>query len=125
MNAVNQMKMKSKKIEDIESLIAEQKRLRKTLKSSEIEINERFGYLRRKYPIILLYQVLPFEDKKKEIIANMLVIVSSLFMGKMADSGKELLQNVFQKIFTWIKKKTGRWLRILRVKTKSVFSTGR
>ena len=107
MNAVNQMKMKSKKIEDIESLIAEQKRLRKTLKSSEIEINERFGYLRRKYPIILLYQVLPFEDKKKEMIANTLVVVSSLFMGKMADSGKELLENVFQKIFTWIKQKTG------------------
>jgi DNA gyrase/topoisomerase IV subunit A len=107
MNAVNQMKMKSKKIEDIESLLAEQKRLRKTLKSSEIEINERFGYLRRKYPIILLHQILPFEDKKKEMIANTLVIVSSLFMGKMADSGKELLENVFQKIFTWIKKKTG------------------
>lgn len=107
MNAVNQMKMKSKKIEDIGSLLAEQKRLRKTLKSSEIEINERFGYLRRKYPIILLHQVLPFEDKKKEMIANTLVVVSSLFMGKMADSGKELLENVFQKIFTWIKKKTG------------------
>jgi len=99
--------MKSKKIEDIESLLAEQKRLRKTLKSSEIEINERFGYLRRKYPIILLHQVLPFEDKKKEMIANTLVVVSSLFMGKVADSGKELLENVFQKIFTWIKKKTG------------------
>jgi DNA gyrase/topoisomerase IV subunit A len=99
--------MKSKKIEDIESLLAEQKRLRKTLKSSEIEINERFGYLRRKYPIILLHQVLPFEDKKKEMIANTLVVVSSLFMGKMADSGKELLENVFQKIFTWIQKKTG------------------
>jgi len=107
MNAVNQMKMKSKKIEDIDSLLAEQKRLRQTLKSSEIEINERFGYLRRKYPIILLHQVLPFEDKKKEMIANTLVIVSSLFMGKMADSGKELLENVFQKIFTWIKKKAG------------------
>jgi len=106
MNAVNKMKMK--KIDNIESLLAEQKKLRKSLKSNEIEINDRLGYLRRKYPIILLHQVLPFEDKKKDMIANTLSIVSGLLMGKIADSGKDLLETALQKIFTWIKKKTAK-----------------
>jgi len=105
MKEVNKMKMK--KIDNINSLLAEQKRLRKLLKSGEVEINDRLGYLRRKYPIILLHQVLPFDDKKKDMIANALVVVSGLMMGKIADSGKDILETGFQKFFNWIRKKTG------------------
>jgi len=95
-----------KKIDNIETLLKEQKRLRKSLKSSEIEINERFGYLRRKYPSILLHQVLPFEDKKKEIVSNTMELISGLLMGKLADAGKDLLENSFEKFLSWIRKKT-------------------
>ncbi len=98
---------KKRKIENLDDLKLEQARLRMEVRQSEKVISERMEYLRKNYPSILLMQVLPFEDRKKEIILSGLGLAASLFMGRIAESGKELLERNLQKLLQWVSKKFG------------------
>ena len=99
--------MKKRKIENLNDLHLEQSRLRMEVRNSEKAIGERMEYLRRNYPSILLMQVLPFEDRKKDLIISGLGLAASLLMGRIAESGKELLEKNLQKLLQWVSKKFG------------------
>jgi hypothetical protein len=99
--------MKKRKISSIEDLHLEQARLRMEVKQSEKAISDRMEYLRKNYPSILLMQVLPFEDSKKDMIVNGLGFAISLMMGRIAETGKELLEKNLQKLLQWISSKFG------------------
>jgi len=96
-----------RKIESLNDLKLEQARLRMEVKNSEQEIGERLDYLRANYPSILLMQVLPFDDSKKEMIVSGLGFALSLAMGKLAEAGKEILASNLEKFIKWITSKFG------------------
>lgn len=96
-----------RKIETLNDLKIEQARLRMEVKSAENKIGERLDYLRGNYPSILLMQVLPFDDNKKEMIVSGLGFALSLAMGKLADAGKDILASNLQKFTSWITSKFG------------------
>lgn len=96
-----------RKIESLNDLKLEQARLRMEVKNSEQEIGERLDYFRGNYPSILLMQVLPFEDSKKEMIVSGLGFALSLAMGKLAEAGKDILASNLQKFISWITSKFG------------------
>ncbi len=100
------MKMK-RKIESLNDLKLEQARLRMEVNNSEQKITERLDYLRGNYPSILLMQVLPFDDNKKEMIVSGLGFALSLAMGKLAEAGKEILATNLEKLTNWISSKFG------------------
>lgn len=107
MNAKPPKTMKKRKIENLNDLKLEQSRLRMEVRQTEKEITDRMDYLGKNYPSILLMQVLPFEDGKKNMIVSGLSFAASLLMGRMADTGKELLENNLQKLIQWVSKKFG------------------
>jgi hypothetical protein len=99
--------MMKRKIESLNDLKLEQARLRMEVNNSEEKIGERLDYLRANYPSILLMQVLPFDDSKKEMIVSGLGFALSLAMGKLAEAGKDILASNLQKFTNWITSKFG------------------
>lgn len=97
----------NRKIESLNDLKIEQARLRMEVKSSENKIGERLDYFRSNYPSILLMQVLPFDDNKKEMIVSGLGFALSLAMGKLAEAGKDILATNLQKFSSWLTSKFG------------------
>ncbi|MEX1189338.1 MAG: hypothetical protein WED33_08770 [Bacteroidia bacterium] len=96
-----------RKIESLSELKIEQARLRMEVSKSEREVTERVKFLGANYPSILLMQVLPFEDSKKELIVTGLGVALSLAMGNFAESGMEILETKLQKLISWVKSKFG------------------
>jgi hypothetical protein len=97
----------SRKIESLTDLKLEQARLRMEVRNSEKILGERLDLFRRQYPSILLMQVLPFDNKKKDMIVSGLGFALQLAMGKIAESGRELLENKLQQFIHWISSKFG------------------
>ncbi len=72
------MKTTKTNVQDVASLQLEIARLKHQARTQEKVLNDRFDYLRRKYPSIMLHQVLPFGEKANSRVAGGLGFAGNL-----------------------------------------------
>jgi len=92
----------SKREYTIDDLRKEQVNIKRKLRLKEEEISYKIGFLRRNFPAILLFQVMPFDKKMNEAIVNGLEWAARLFLGDLALKGKEYTSSIFEKISGWM-----------------------
>jgi hypothetical protein len=85
----------------IADLRMEQLRLKHKIRRKEEEISDKVGFLRRNYPAILLYQVMPFDKAMNDTIIKGLGWAMQLFFSDIALKGKEITGTMFEKLSVW------------------------
>ena len=99
--------MDKRPIHSLSDLRQEQARLRTNIQQSEKEIGHQLDYFRRHFPSILLMQVLPYDERKKDIIISGLGFAASILMGRIAESGKDLFEKNIHAFIHWVSSKFG------------------
>ena len=97
--------MDKRPIHSLSDLRREQARLRTNIQQSEKVIGHQLDYFRRHFPSILLMQVLPYDERKKDIIITGLGFAASILMGRIAESGKDLFEKNVHAFIHWVSSK--------------------
>jgi hypothetical protein len=84
--------MDKRPIQSLSDLRQEQARLRTSIQQSEQVIGHQLDFFRRHFPSILLMQVLPYDERKKDIIISGLGFAASILMGRLAETGKDMFE---------------------------------